>query len=173
MKKFLLAVAALLALSTPCLAKSQSFQFVATCSGSDEVYSWTINGRAGANGNTGVPVLTSGGPAPFVNWPTPGQAGSSFIYPFTPQDILITGIQILAISGIPNSFYMPGNNYDGDPMVFLPAGQSSIIVFYPPGAEFHFPGYASGNATNMSYVDLHGSCAAGQVANVMYTIFYK
>jgi hypothetical protein len=164
---------------SPCFALSQTYQFVGTCDGGDMVYKWTIDGRTGAGGSTAAPALTNT-PAnlPFPNWPTPGQPGSSFMYPFTTYDILIHGVEILIVAPAPGAatpaitFLMSGNNYDGDTQVFLPAGQTHITHDFAPGHEFKFSGFQTGHETNFSYMDLHGTCAAGQVLNVMYTIYY-
>lgn len=175
---------------------SQTFNLTGSCDGGDMVYKWSINQRQGAGGITDVPVLTSGGAAPFTNWPTPGAAGSSFIYPFTPDDITIRGIELCIIPPAPGAisqpgwpavapgawgngpylpaFYylMPGNNATGDTMLWLPANALHARHDFPANAGMPFPGYASGNATNLTYLDLHGGGTAGYGANVMYTIYY-
>jgi hypothetical protein len=177
MRKLLLTAAVMLLSISSCLASSKTYQLAGTCDGGDMVYKWGINGRPGADGSSAPPQLTNTpGNVLHPNWPAPGTPGSSFIYPFTQNDILIYGIEIVMLPGAPgapipaHTWWMPGNNVDGDTMLWVPADQIRAVNFFPPGREFRFPGI--GNENNMTYVDLHGSCAAGQWATIMYTIYY-
>jgi hypothetical protein len=141
---------------------SKSYQMTGACNGGDMVYTWSING---APGGGGVP-------------PAPSSNGASFIYPWRPNDISIRAAEILLIppgpstAGMPRySFLMIGNNTaNGDAMVFLAAGELHARHDYPAGTAFEFPGTSDGDAT--TYMDLHGSCTPGMVANVMLTFYY-
>jgi hypothetical protein len=155
---------------------SQTYQLVvASATGGDMVYSWSINGRAGAGGATGTPTLSSSTATPPY-WPAPGTAGASFIYPWQNEDITIRGIELTIIPAGPGAatpaytFLMSGNNAWGDTQIFMPAGQLNKTQMFPDGG-FQFPGWA--NMGPMTYCDLHGSCTAGAVANVMYTFYYS
>jgi hypothetical protein len=181
-------------LASPCSARSQTYNLSGTCTGQDMVYSWRINDRAGANGNTSPPGLSESDLPNFPFWPVPGSAGSSFIYPWLPHSITITAVELTVIPPqpgavqmagwppraqnestgpyIPNfTFLMIGNNADGDTMMFMsPSETLHQRVEYQPGQGFSFPGFA--DETNFSYIDLHGSCTAGYSVSVMLTIYY-
>jgi hypothetical protein len=177
---------------------SQSFQMVVSCNSNDEVYSWSVNGNGGAGGN-GSPVVLGAPNATYPNGSPPAgrQPGSSFIWPWLPDDITIRGVELVVIppapsytgsvyDGVPEdtyynrtvawmpafSFLMVGNNADGDAMLYLgPEDHYHARAFFPAGTGFVLPGGV--HMTNTGYIDLHGSCSpAADPANVMLTFYY-
>jgi hypothetical protein len=162
--------------------KSQTFNLTVGSGGDpltdagDMVYKWRVNGRIGAAGNIAAPVLTSVSNGVFTNWPTPGQAGSSFIFPFTPNDILLRSAEIILVPPAPTSppppyaWLMIGNAAWPDPVCFLEQGKLKAEKRFQDGGMF-FPGWNNGFPNG--YMDLHGSCQAGCVANVFVTFWYN
>jgi hypothetical protein len=154
---------------------AKSLQFTGTCTGSDMVFLWSFNGAAGAAGDSTTPNLGAPNPTyPNGTPPAPGQPGASFIYPWLSGDITIHGVDLIKLPPAPGytspdympqySFLMTGNNAEGDTMLFLAADSFHAEHFFPAGTGFEFPG--TDNIGPLTYIDLHGACTAGMIANV-------
>lgn len=172
---------------------SRPYQLTATCTGGDEVFSWSVGGNAGAGGNSAAPTL---GPVtsqyPNGSPPASGNAGSSFIWPWQATDVSIRAVEITefppaagydtspidGVSAAPGgvdyipaySFLMVGSNAEGDVMMYLDAKHIHAYREFPAGTAYEFPGW--NNMSNQTYIDLHGSCTPGMTANVGVTFYY-
>lgn len=134
---------------------SQSYQMTGTCTGSEMVYSWSVNGAPPGNGSP----------------PPAGQNGASFIYPWVSSDITIHGAELTVLSpGVTYWWFMIGNNADGDTMLFMSSDKKRETNWYPQGTGFQFPSTSDGDST--TYMDLHGGCPAGQSIALMMTLYY-
>jgi hypothetical protein len=108
----------------------------------DMVYSWNIGG---------------------------GPPQKQFIRPWLPDDITIRGVELLADTA-PSTFWMVGNNANGDAMVFVAKDELHRINWFPSGTGFAFPG--TKNQERSHYIDVHGSCATGH-ATLILTLYYS
>jgi hypothetical protein len=151
LKKLALVLLALLGLSGPAAAVtfktqplSQTWLFTGTCNGQDQVYSWVLAGGVGI--------------------------GSWHISPWMPMPIGIFKIEMQKISGGPHTWFMIGNNAQGDVAGRMNFDKNEARVEYPAGMLSVFP--SAGTARPSDYIDLHGSCTGGGAVNIWVDIYY-
>jgi hypothetical protein len=152
---------------------SNTYDFVGQCTGGDMVYQWGISAY-GVHG-----TLISNPPANppgSGKAPAQGEYGKSFIYPWSETDVTIRGVEITLVPAGPTtplpkySLLMVGNLKNGDAMVWLSAGETHAINWYPAGTGFQFAGTKDQDPE--TYIDLHGGCSTGAEGNVMVTFYY-
>lgn len=92
------------------------------------------------------------------------------IRPWENQRITIIGFEIIAKVDDAHDWYMVGNNYAPDPMMYLAKDEPRGRMFLPSGYGFPFP--SANEATAMDYIDLHGICH-GPKADLLLNIYYS
>lgn len=123
---------------------SQAWLMRGVCNGQDQVYSWHVEGE-------------------------PPQK-DAFLRPWEADPIKIIGIELTKIQGGPTQFWMAGNNIVGDAMLWLGSNEDHGRHDFPPGATMPMMGKA--DATDLSYIDLHGACLGGGPVAIYYTVYY-
>jgi hypothetical protein len=123
------------------LVCSAAWQFFGNCDGTDQVYSWAIKGKYPSN-----------------SWQ---------IVPWEPFPISIVGFQLVKQSGDPHDFFMIGNHWVPDPMLFMGKDDTQAQIMLPAGYGFPFP--ATGPSAD-AYLDLHGSCSGGRIVNFYHRL---
>lgn len=126
---------------------SATFDLYQTCTNEDTVKRWSIIGPLGA-------------------YP----AGQWQIRPWLDVDINIVRAEMVAQYQDNHLWYMLGNNSQGDPMLWLGAGEYHERTNYPPGTSWAFP--SRSRAKDTDYIDVHGSCGAGKYQYMRVTFYY-
>jgi hypothetical protein len=91
-----------------------------------------------------------------VKWVGTSTPPSWKIPPWEKEAIMIIGVEFLKIKGGPTNFFMIGNNYVSDAMIWIPKNTDHGRSFFPSGYGMPLPAMA--DAQDGTYLDLHGSC---------------
>ena len=78
------------------------------------------------------------------------------IPPWEKEAIMVIGLEFLKTKGGPTNYFMIGNNYVSDAMIWIPKNTDHGRSFFPPGYGMPLPAMA--DAQEGTYLDLHGSC---------------
>src|ERR1700746_1614626 len=109
LKKIAAIVAALIAVGTQTARSEQAqsiyhtatWQFAGICDGTDQVYRWKISGQTQPDG-----------------WK---------ILPWEKAEITIRSVELTKVTGGPNMWFMAGNGYIADAMVFMGKSEDHVL----------------------------------------------